>query len=621
MAKEFQVEVIVVGGGHAGVEAAFACARRGHETAILTLRRDNIGVMSCNPAIGGLAKGQVVREIDALGGEMGKVTDATGIQFRMLNKSRGPAVWAPRAQADRLIYAGEMLNRVNKQSHLVVYEEKVENLIIDNHRVTGVETDSGNIYLAKVVILATGTFLNGLMHIGEKKITGGRINEQTTQGISNCLAKYELALGRLKTGTPPRIKKSSVNFEVLEAQGGDEPAPKFSFWTQTENKNKVSCWITYTNKLTHDVLTKNIKLSPMYSGAIKGIGPRYCPSVEDKIVRFSEKERHQIFLEPEGINNDLMYVNGFSTSMPEHVQEEAIKYIPGLENVEIVRYGYAVEYDFVLPIMLTPWLETKKINNLFLAGQINGTSGYEEAAGQGIIAGINAVQKIRGETPFVLPRSEAYIGVLIDDLVTKSTDEPYRLFTSRSENRLHLRQDNADLRLCEYGRKFGLINDEHYEQYTEKKSKITETINKLNNIHIIPDEMNAILRKLNVTEITQKTKAETLARRTDIGFSNLRPLSEFNQVSDDVALQVDILLKYDGYIQRQQKEIERHQLLEDKAIPGDFDYEKIKSLSKEAKAKLIKVRPLSLGQAGRIPGVTPADISVLLIAITASKRK
>lgn len=613
MSRTYDYDIIVVGAGHAGVEAALVGARRGFSTVLLTMRQDNIGMMSCNPAIGGLAKGQVVREIDALGGEMAKVIDATGIQFRMLNKSKGPAVWAPRAQADRDLYSAELIRRVVNQPNLEVREECINDIIFDGHKVVGTLADSGNEYRAGAVILATGTFLNGLMHVGEQKIIGGRYGEASADGLSEKLNKLGLEVGRLKTGTPPRVYRDSINYDRMEEQKGDDPPPHFSFSTARIECEQVSCWMTYTSLETHRILRENLDFSPMYSGQIQSIGPRYCPSVEDKIVRFSQKERHQIFLEPEGLNTPLMYVNGFSTSMPAAIQEQALRTIPGFETVEFVRYGYAVEYDFIPPHQLTPWLEAKNIENLFLAGQINGTSGYEEAAGLGMVAGINAVQKIRGEAVFTLDRSEAFIGVMVDDLVTKSTDEPYRLFTSRSEYRLQLRQDNADERLMRYGRKFGLIDDETYARFTEKQRKIEETKAKLSTLLVIPEEINPLLKRLGSSEIDQKMPIVNLAKRPDVGFYHLHDCCGFADLDQEVTFQVDVQLKYDGYIARQAQEIRRYKQLDAKKIPGDLDYSLIKGLSYESRLKLEKVRPISVGQASRISGVTPADISVLIV--------
>ncbi len=616
MAQDFHYELIVVGGGHAGVEAAFVGSRRGHSTALLTMRWDNIGVMSCNPAIGGSAKGQVVREIDALGGEMGKAIDATGIQFRMLNMSKGPAVWAPRAQADRKLYAADMQQRVRQQANLTVHEEIVEDLTIENGRVIGLVTSSGNFFHAKVVVLATGTFLQGLMHTGREKTIGGRIGEQAATRLSQTLTGLGFHLSRLKTGTPPRIDKKSIDFSLMEEQKGDIPAPCFSFTTREINRPQVFCYASYTTAETHRILLDNLSESPMYSGQIKGIGPRYCPSVEDKVVRFKERSKHQIILEPEGLDTDVMYVNGFSTSMPKDIQEQALRTVPGYEAVKILRFGYAVEYDFIPPIQLTSWLETKAVQGLFLAGQINGTSGYEEAAGQGLMAGINAVQRIRGEAFFVLQRADAYIGVMIDDLVTKSVDDPYRLLTSRAEHRLQLRQDNADLRLTDYGRQYALIDGARYEQFQEKRAKIADLKSKLKMISVSPAQINPILRANGSAEVSEKVTLENILKRPEINFPHLCDVAGLEGFDMAVGFQVGLNLKYDGYIARQNRDINRYQQLEDSLIPSDFDYSLVKSLSTEGRTKLEKVRPHSVGQAGRISGLTPADISLLLIALS-----
>lgn len=619
MAQDYHYDILVVGGGHAGVEAAYVCARRGYPTALLTMQRDNIGVMSCNPAIGGLAKGQVVREIDALGGLMAEVIDATGIQFRMLNVSKGPAVWAPRAQADRELYSAEMQRRIENQPNLDVCEELVEDLIVTDGKATGLICESGTIYRGKAVIIATGTFLQGLMHIGTEQIVGGRHGERAASKLSKTLLAHGLELGRLKTGTPPRVDRDSIDFTQMDVQEGDNPPPRFSFKTTSIDRPQVQCYSTYTNLETHRILLDNLNRSPMYSGQIQSIGPRYCPSVEDKVVRFKDKPRHQIILEPEGLNTNVMYMNGFSTSMPREVQEEAMRTIPGYENVNIIRYGYAVEYDYIPPVQLTPWLETKTIKNLYLAGQVNGTSGYEEAAGQGLIAGINAVQGLRNGDFFILDRSEAYIGVMIDDLVTKEIDEPYRLLTSRSEYRLQLRQDNADLRLMDYGWEFGLIDADVYEAFCEKRAKIKETKSQLTTFMVLPEQANPFLVQVGSSAIKEKTPLSDVARRPEVGFRGIQELGFFPDVNGDVAFQVDLALKYEGYIARQNREIERYSQMEKRRIPDAFDYDAVQGLSTEGRTKLKAFRPVSIGQAGRIAGITPADISVLLFALSRKK--
>ena len=587
-------DVAVVGAGHAGCEASLAAARMGKKTLLITMTRDAIARMSCNPAIGGLAKGHLVREIDALGGEMGKIADQTGIQFRMLNRSKGPAVWGPRAQSDKAAYAQAMRRVVENQSGLEIYEGVAEEILLEARRVVGLRTKEGEIFKAKSVILTTGTFLRGVMHTGDSTVEGGRIGEKAAAGLSGNLMGLGLKLGRLKTGTPPRLLRDSISFSKTETQYGDKEPFYFSYESHEWPMPQVPCYITYTNEQTHQVIRDNLHRSPLYSGRIKGIGPRYCPSIEDKVVRFSDKERHQIFLEPEGIDSREIYVNGASTSLPGDVQEMIMRSIPGLESAIILRHGYAVEYDFVLTSQTSPNMECKRISNLFLAGQINGTSGYEEAAAQGLMAGINASLKLDGKDPLILRRDEAYIGVLIDDLVTKCPLEPYRMFTSRAEYRLLLRQDNADLRVTPYGYALGLINKDRHDRFLAKQEKIGNEINRLKSTHR-----------------GSKSLAELL-RQPEMSYADLVSTSEQYQ---EGAFQVEAEIKYEGYIVRQKEQIERLKRLEDKKIPSWVEYDKIKALKTEAKRRLDEVKPVSLGQASRIAGVTPADISLLAVWI------
>jgi tRNA uridine 5-carboxymethylaminomethyl modification enzyme len=584
-----QYDVIVIGAGHAGTEAALAAARMGCQTLLLTANLDTIGQMSCNPAVGGLAKGHLAREIDALGGEMGVNTDQTGIQFRMLNMKKGPSVRAPRAQCDKKAYQFRLKWVCERQANLDVKQGMIEELIVEDDRVTGAITKMGVRFSGKSVVITTGTFLRGLIHIGEAKMEAGRAGEPAACSLSDSLKRLGFELGRLKTGTPPRLNRRSIDFSKMELQAGDEPIPLFSYRTpRTFHVEQLPCYVTYTTEKTRDIIRKNLHRSAMYSGRIEGVGPRYCPSIEDKIVKFAEKERHQIFLEPEGRATDEFYVNGASTSLPEEVQVQMIRSIIGLENAEIMRPAYAIEYDYSLPHQLHPTLETKLIENLYFAGQINGTSGYEEAGAQGVVAGMNAALRAQGKPTQTFTRADSYIGVLIDDLITKSTDEPYRMFTSRAEYRLQLRQDNADLRLTPIGREVGLVGDEQWRMFCEKR-----------------DRIESELQRLRVTRQVE------LLRRPELTYRTL-PAPNLN-LPEDVQEQVEIQVKYEGYIARDMEQIQRFKSLEEKRLPRWIDYEKIAALRFESRQKLARYRPDSVGQASRISGVTPADIAILLV--------
>jgi tRNA uridine 5-carboxymethylaminomethyl modification enzyme len=613
-------DVIVVGGGHAGSEAAAASANMGAKTLLITMNLQNIAQMSCNPAMGGIAKGQIVREIDALGGYSGIVTDKTAIQFKMLNKSKGPAMWSPRAQSDRMQFAECWRNMLEQTENLDFYQDSVNGLIFDVDTIVGVKTALGLEIKAKTVIITAGTFLNGLIHIGEKTFGGGRAGEKSSTGITEDLVRVGFESGRMKTGTPPRVDGRSLDYSKMEEQPGDDNPEKFSYLPGIKPLTKQrSCYLTYTSPEVHNLLREGFDRSPMFNGRIQSTGPRYCPSIEDKIDRFASKERHQIFVEPEGWNTVEIYVNGFSTSLPEDIQDKAIRSIAGFENVKFFRYGYAIEYDYFPPTQLKHSLETKLINNLFFAGQINGTTGYEEAAAQGLMAGVNAALKVQEKDSFVLKRSEAYIGVLIDDLITKGTEEPYRMFTSRAEYRTLLRQDNADIRLTSKGYALGIASEERMKRVNQKVEKTERFINFLKETSIKPEVINPILKAKDLALTNQSIKIFKVAARPQLDLKDFFVVDSVNQfveenaIDQEVIEQVEIHLKYSGYIEKEKLNADKLNRLEHVVIPSTFDYSKVKSLSYEAREKLTKIQPTSISQASRISGVSPSDISVLLV--------
>jgi tRNA uridine 5-carboxymethylaminomethyl modification enzyme len=619
---DFNYDIIVIGAGHAGCEAAVAAANLGSKTLLITMDMNKIAQMSCNPAVGGIAKGQIVREIDALGGQMGIVTDKTAIQFRMLNRSKGPAMWSPRSQSDRTRFIQEWTKIVSNTDNLYMWQDTVKQFVFDKNTVVGVQTTLGIEIRAKAVILTAGTFLTGLIHVGEKQVTGGRVSEPASFGITEQLIEKGFTTDRMKTGTPMRIDERSIDFSKLSEQPGDDDFHKFSYLQEIKRElPQRSCWITYTNEYTHEILNQGLEFSPLYNGQIQSIGPRYCPSIETKIVTFADKNSHQLFLEPEGVDSTEWYVNGFSSSLPMETQIKAIKTVPGLENVHLFRPGYAIEYDFFDPTQLKHTLETKKIKNLFFAGQVNGTTGYEEAGGQGLIAGINAHVNVNGGEEFILHRNEAYIGVLIDDLVTKGVDEPYRMFTSRAEYRILLRQDDADERLTEKSFNIGLADSNRFRQYKNKKAEIDSLIHFLKNTSVKPKDINWFLSSKNSSELLHGCKLSDLVLRPQLTINDLssaipslkEKVENIAHIKEEIVEGAEIILKYSGYIEREKLIAEKLHRLENIQIKDKLDYESIQSLSTEARQKLKKINPETIGQASRIPGISPSDVNILLV--------
>lgn len=616
---ENSFDVIVVGGGHAGCEAAHAAATMGSKVLLITMNMNTIAQMSCNPAMGGIAKGQIVREIDALGGMSGIVTDETMIQFKMLSRSKGPAMWSPRAQSDRMRFAESWRLKLEQNEKVSFWQDMATRVDVKDQKVVGVETQLGMYFKCKSLVLTNGTFLNGIIHIGEKNFGGGRTAEKAAKGITESLIEYGFESGRMKTGTPPRVDGRSLDYSLMEVQPGDENPSKFSYKDTPRLTTQRDCYLTYTNEEVHDILRTGFSKSPMFQGRIQGLGPRYCPSIEDKITRFSERERHQIFVEPEGWNTVEVYVNGFSTSLPEDVQQEALRKIKGFERAKMFRPGYAIEYDFFNPQQLKNTLETKIVENLYFAGQINGTTGYEEAACQGLMAGINAHQKVNNLPPFVLQRNEAYIGVLIDDLITKGTNEPYRMFTSRAEYRILLRQDNADMRLTAIGHALGLADDDRLLRVKEKEVKVKDLITSFKDISILPDQINSVIEAKGGSPIKQKQKMYALLQRPELELRDFAFVREVNSYMTDIHSDVELLeqaeiqTKYQGYIEKEEDFAKKFKKLDNIKLKSDFDYSVLKSISAEAKEKLSRIKPETLGQASRINGVTPSDISNIML--------
>ncbi|MEI6264306.1 MAG: tRNA uridine-5-carboxymethylaminomethyl(34) synthesis enzyme MnmG [Sphingobacteriia bacterium] len=615
-----EYDVIVVGAGHAGCEAAAAAANLGSKVLLVTMNMQTIAQMSCNPAMGGIAKGQIVREIDAMGGYSGIVTDLSTIQFRMLNLSKGPAMWSPRAQNDRMLFAATWREMLEKTPNVDFYQDMVKSIIIEKEKACGVITGMGHEIRSKSVVVTSGTFLNGVIHIGEKKFGGGRVAEKAATGITEQLVEYGFESDRLKTGTPPRVDGRSLDYSKMEEQKGDEHIVGFSYMNTPKVKaaDQRSCFITYTNQTVHDLLKTGFDRSPMYQGRIEGVGPRYCPSIEDKISRFADRDRHQLFVEPEGWNTVEIYVNGFSTSLPEEVQNQALRMVPGFENCKVFRPGYAIEYDYFMPTQLTHSLETKMVNNLFFAGQINGTTGYEEAACQGLVAGINAHQKAKHLEPFVLKRSDAYIGVLVDDLINKGTDEPYRMFTSRAEFRTLLRQDNADIRLTERSHQLGLASDERLKLVEDKLKEVSTVKNVLKDLSIEPEDINEYFGEINSASINEKQKATKIILRPSVTIPSLVEIiptlkEKLAGISDVAIEQAEIQIKYERYIEKEQALVDKMSELENMRIPENFDYNKLSALSNEALQKLKKIKPATLGQASRVSGVNPSDVQILMV--------